>query len=41
MKVTEENCKDCPIFIDSEYKENMIKYDNCNKREMGFCNGGK
>ena len=37
MKVTEENCKGCPVFEDDEYKENMIKFDNCPKKELVGC----
>jgi hypothetical protein len=37
MIVSEENCKNCPIFQDSNNKENMIKHNTCQKQEMVGC----
>ncbi len=37
MRITKENCGNCIIFIDSKYKDNMIKYNNCPKRSNVGC----
>ena len=37
MKVSKENCENCPVFTNSKNQDNMIKYDICHKRDMTGC----
>jgi len=35
--VSEEYCKNCIVFQTSKFKNNMIKYNICHKRDMTGC----
>ncbi len=37
MKVSRENCKDCPVFENSRFQDNMLNFDTCCKREIMGC----
>lgn len=37
MEVSNEFCKDCPVFDTSKHRDNMIENNICPKRNMVGC----